>query len=109
MLKKIKYFIGFCFIFLSACNVVEATTIKETVNNSDEFDTIERNTTIIGVSKFSSDTVITASKASIAGSNDAKQYFEDKNTFDGYNYVYISDVYNSDLVSLSSVENTHYE
>lgn len=95
MLKKIKYFIGFCFIFLSACNAVEATTIKETVNNSDEFDTIERNTTIIGVSKFSSDTVITASKASIAGSNDAKQYFEDKNTFDGYDYPQIYIYYGS--------------
>lgn len=89
MLRKFKYFFICLIIFFSVCNIVDATTIKETVDKNDRYDTIERNTTIIGVSKFLPDTVITASKASIAGSNDAKQYFENNKSFDGYIYPQI--------------------
>ena len=73
-------------------NTVSATTIKETTEQ-DEYDTIEPNTFIIGVTKFSGDEVITANKASIAGANDVITYIEKNNTTEGYQspviYLYL--------------------
>lgn len=73
-------------------NNVFATTIKETVTKNDNYDTIEPNTTIIGVTKFTQNEVITASKATKAGANDATLYMKKHGTTDGYTsptiYVY---------------------
>lgn len=48
-------------------NLIVVESYKETTNVSDEYDTIERNSTIIGATKFTSEQVITAYKASKAG------------------------------------------
>ena len=73
-------------------NNVFAATIKETVTKNDNYDTIEPNTTIIGVTKFTQNEVITASKATKAGANDATLYMKKHGTTDGYTsptiYVY---------------------
>ena len=73
-------------------NNVFAATIKETVTKNDNNDTIEPNTTIIGVTKFTQNEVITASKATKAGANDATLYMKKHGTTDGYTsptiYVY---------------------
>ena len=74
-------------------NTVTASTIKETTTNDDEYDTIEPNTFIIGVTKFSGDEVITAKKAVIAGANNALNYAKNNNTINNYEqpviYLYL--------------------
>lgn len=71
-------------------------SIKETTNINDEYDTIERNTTIIGVTKFSPNEIITASKAAQAGANDALVYMNKYDTNVGYEspniYIYYGEV-----------------
>ena len=89
-MKKItKLLIISCILCI---NTVSATTIKETTEQ-DEYDTIEPNTFIIGVTKFRGDEVITASKASPAGVNDVITYIENNNIADGYQspviYLYL--------------------
>ena len=74
-------------------NTVTASTIKETTIDNDEYDTIEPNTFIIGVTKFSGDEVITAKKAVIAGANNALTYAKNNNTTKNYEqpviYLYL--------------------
>lgn len=97
-MKKLgKILILAIILFVSYTPLVFArVTIKETLDGNDGFSTIERNTTIIGVTKFSSNEVITASKATTAGSNDAMLYVEDNGTTKGYKapviYVYYGPV-----------------
>ena len=81
MKKMKKLFILIFFLFI---NVVNATTIKETLIKGDGYDTILPNTFIIGVTKFSGDEVITASKAATAGANDAMIYALKNGTTKGY-------------------------
>ena len=81
MKKRVKLFI---LLFLIFIDVVHATTIKETLINGDGYDTILPNTFIIGVTKFSGDEVITASKAATAGANDAMIYALKNGTTKGY-------------------------
>ena len=73
MKKMFKYLFVSLLAFLTINNV-SAVTIKETVNSGDSYDTIERNTTVIGSTKFTSNEVITAGKATTAGANDATLY-----------------------------------
>lgn len=84
MKKSLNYFIFMCSFFLIFVCFASASTIKETLVDNDDYDTIERNTTIIGITKFLPDEVITASKSAAAGSNDAMFYFDRNGTSDGY-------------------------
>lgn len=51
--------------------IIEVTTFKETTKEDDNFGTIEKNSIIIGNTKFTSEQIITAGKVSIAGYNQA--------------------------------------
>lgn len=91
-MKKYKKILLAIVSLLIFANNVFATTIKETTNENDKYDTIEKNTTIIGVTKFTPNEVITASKATKAGANDAMLYTKKNGTTDGYKiptiYIY---------------------
>lgn len=92
-----KYYILIFVIFLFSFSFnVSADTILETTDSSDNYNTIERNSVIIGATKFTSDEVITASKATTAGSNDALVYSKYNDNFDDYIspdiYVYYGEV-----------------
>lgn len=54
--------------------IINVNSFKETTNENDQYDTIERNSTLIGSTKFTPDQVITASKAAKAGANDVLLY-----------------------------------
>ena len=51
--------------------IIEVTSFKETTKEDDNFDTIEKNSVIIGNTKFTSEQIITADKVSKAGYNQA--------------------------------------
>lgn len=91
MKKMFKYLFVSLLIFLTINNI-SAATIKETVNSGDSYDTLERNTTVIGVTKFTSNEVITAGKATKAGANDATLYVKQNGNIEGYQtpviYIY---------------------
>ena len=74
---------------------IYVNSIKETTKN-DSYDTIERNSTIIGNTKFTSDEVITALKATKAGSNHASTYLTQNNSSSGYTdptiYIYYGEI-----------------
>ncbi len=93
-MKKIKIFLLLIIISLSITSVT-AKTIRETTNKNDEYDTIEPNTFIIGITKFPGNEVITASKAAVAGSNDAIFYARQNGTSLGYKspaiYLYLGE------------------
>ncbi|MBR1385908.1 MAG: leucine-rich repeat protein [Bacilli bacterium] len=89
-MKKLNIFIILLLGVLLVPNVY-ASTIKETTE-SDNYDTIETNTTIIGVTKFTQDEIITALKATTAGANDARLYIKINGNDDEYEtpkiYIY---------------------
>ena len=82
MKSKIKYIVFLCLLSVTLSLNVNAITLKETTTSGDEFDTIEANTTIIGVTKFTPQEVITAAKATKAGADDAKLYLKQNNNDD---------------------------
>lgn len=95
-LKNKKYILIIILGFFLLVPSVLATTIRETLVNSDDYDTIEPNTFVIGVTKFSGDEIITAGKASTAGANDAMLYAMQNGTTAGYKaptiYYYVDSV-----------------
>ena len=82
MKSKIKYIVFLCLLSVTLSLNVNAITLKETTTSGDEFDTIEANTTIIGVTKFTPQEVITAAKATKAGADDAKLYLKQNDNDD---------------------------
>lgn len=93
MSKNIKRIIVFLLILaavamLSLGMVVKATTptITETTDPNDGYDTIEDNTIIIGVTKFTPNTIVTGVKAAIAGSNDMLVYASKNGSTENYSY-----------------------
>ena len=84
MKKILKLIILIFSLFFIFEKNVFATTIRETLISGDGYDTIIPNTFVIGISKFTKEQVITAQKASIAGSNDAMLYFRQNYTTEGY-------------------------
>ena len=79
-----SYVLIVLFTFFLSLNNVKATTIRETLVNGDGYNTIEPGTFIIGITKFPGTEVITATKASIAGANDAMFYVMKNGTTKGY-------------------------
>ena len=71
-------------LFFGFLESVFATTIRETLIAGDGYDTIAPNTFIIGITKFTGDQVITASKAATAGANDAMFYASRNGSSKGY-------------------------
>ena len=71
-----KIIILIIFLFFLDINNAFATTIKETLVSGDGYDTILPNTFVIGISKFSGDEILTASKAAVAGTHDALFYYK---------------------------------
>src|SRR5699024_7193740 len=93
MSKSIKRMIVFLLILaavamLSLGMAVKATTptITETTDPNDGYDTIEDNTIIIGVTKFTPNTIVTGVKAAIAGSNDMLVYASKNGSTENYSY-----------------------
>ena len=100
MSKKIRRIIVFLLILASVAMLslginVKATTptITETTDPNDGYDTIESGSIIIGVSKFTPDTVVTGVRAAIAGSNDMLVYASKNGSTENYSspkmYYYI--------------------
>ena len=91
MKKYIKYLFALVAAFFFLGNTVMATTIIETTKD-DNYDTINEGSMIIGVTKFDSNVVLTASRVAKAGANDAALYAKQNNNMDDYNaptiYVY---------------------
>lgn len=72
MKRKIKSIILTLFVaFVSVLNV-NALSINETTDTTDSYDTISDGTIIIGITKFDSDVILTAKRASVATANDLK-------------------------------------
>lgn len=93
MNKSIRKIIVFLLILASVAMLslginVKATTstITETTDPNDEYDTIESGSIIIGVSKFTPDTVVTGVRAAIAGSNDMLVYTSKNGSVENYSY-----------------------
>ena len=61
-----------------------ATTIRETLVSGDGYDTILPNTFVIGITKFSGEEILTAGKATVAGTHDALFYYKIHGTMEGY-------------------------
>lgn len=87
-MKKGKIILFSLFLSIFMFSQVGATTIKETTNTSDEFDTIADGTIVIGITKFDSETVLTAGKAVKASYNDREFYLDDENYTVASIYVY---------------------
>lgn len=89
MSKSIRKILVFLFILvtvimLSSC--VKAETVKETTEANDGNSTIESGSIIIGVTKFDSQTVITAARAATAGANDVLVYVSKNGSTENYSY-----------------------
>ena len=96
-MKKYKYSLLFIITFIILMPVTfAATTIRETVESGDDYSTLEENSVVIGVSKFSPETIVTASRAAQAGANDAMLYVSEKGNSKGYKapgvYYYIDSI-----------------
>ena len=69
-MKKVLKLLVILFVFVLNSSITDASTIRETVDKNDSYATIENGTTIIGITKFESDVIITAARSSIATYND---------------------------------------
>jgi len=83
-MKKNIYFLFFMFVFFIGIDVSYAVTIRETIDSKDGYSTIEEGSIIIGTTKFLPDDIVTASKATMAGVNDAMLYVMQNGSTDGY-------------------------
>ena len=87
--KNIKKILGvslIVFFITIVFSQAHAVTIKETTNDSDKYDTIEKGSYIIGSTKFTPETIITGAVAAQAGANDMKLYIAKNGTAEGYEY-----------------------
>ena len=108
MRKKIIYILD-VMIFLSFISQVHASALRETIYSNDGYDTIYPNTFIIGITKFSGDEVITASKAAIAGANDAVHYASLYGSTASYHAPVIYLYLGSDIGWFSIDQNNHVQ
>ena len=74
--------LGIIGLFASA----QAVTIQETTNPNDGYATIESGTIVIGVTKFTPDTIVTGVKAATAGADDMGIYVATNGSREGYTY-----------------------
>ena len=71
-IKRVLFAFTIIAVLITMFTFVNAATIEETTKTDDKKDTIAEKTIIIGVSKFTPGTSITALKAAKAGANDFK-------------------------------------
>ena len=94
-MNKWKYLLIFSFLFIILISPIYAITIRETTNKNDNYSTIEEGSVIIGVTKFTPDTIVTASKAATAGVNDVMLYLSKNGSNNGYEmpgvYYYVDE------------------
>ena len=83
-MKKFKYLLLSLLTFSFCFTYVDAITIRETMDSNDEYSTIEEGSIVIGVTRFTTDTVVTANRAAAAGANDAMLYVLQNGSSDGY-------------------------
>ena len=84
-MKRITKYITISLILFLLCEKnVLATTIRETLVSGDGYDTILPNTFVVGITKFEGDTILTATRAAISGSNDALFYYDQNKTINNY-------------------------
>ena len=93
-MKKLKYLLLLSFTFLLLTpRIYAATTMRETMEDNDGYSTLEEGSIIIGVTRFSPDNIVTASKAATAGVNDVMLYLSQNGSTKGYEmpgvYYYI--------------------
>lgn len=94
-MNKLKYLLISSFVFMILISPIYAITIRETTNKNDKYSTIEEGTVIIGVTKFTPETIVTASKAATAGVNDVMLYLSKNGSNNGYEmpgvYYYVDE------------------
>lgn len=83
-MKRKKYLLLFIISFCILISKPYALTIRETMDEFDEYSTIEEGSIVIGATRFSPDNIITASKAAEAGVNDAMLHVLRTGTTEGY-------------------------
>lgn len=92
-IEKLLLFSLIMFAIVAVSLSVNATTIKETTKTNDSYDTIEDGTIVIGISKFTPNTIITGVRAATAGANDMRIYVakngSDKNYTSPKMYYYL--------------------
>lgn len=72
-IKKVLVALTILLALVTVFTCINAVTLKETTSK-DSYDTIEEGTIIIGRTKFTPDTIITAARAALAGANDMRIY-----------------------------------
>ena len=91
-MKKRNYLL-LLLIFNLFISKTYALTIRETSDPNDGYTTMEEGSVVIGVTRFSSDTIVTASKAATAGANDAMLHILQNGTASDYDapvvYYYV--------------------
>ena len=83
-MKNRKCLLLFLLLFCMFITKGYAITIRETMDQNDSYSTLEEGSIVIGVTRFSSDNIVTASKAATAGVNDIKLYMLQQGNFDNY-------------------------
>ena len=94
-LFKVLFVLSVLAMLFTLFTFTNATTIEETTKTNDGKDTIAEKTIIIGVTKFTPGTSITAAKAAKAGANDYKIYLAQNKDTEKYTdpviYYYVGD------------------
>ena len=83
-MKKNSYLLLFLLVFGLFVTEVFAITIRETMDENDGYTTLEEGSIIIGVTRFSPKTIVTASRAATAGVNDVMLYMNKNGNTNGY-------------------------
>lgn len=99
MKKSMKKFLIALILLLAIIGLstsVQAATITETTNPNDSYDTIESGTIIIGTTKFTPGTVITAMRAATAGVDDLRVYMMGNEDIQDYVYPNMYYYYSGD-------------
>ena len=83
-MKKLKYLFIFIFMFVVFSAKTNALTIRETIDGTGGFSKLEEGSIIIGITRFSPNSIVTASRAASAGADDAVLYVNQNGSTDGY-------------------------
>lgn len=83
-MKKCKFLLLIGLMFSLLIPSVDAITIRETMDESDSYTVLENGSIIIGVTRFTPNKVVTASRAATAGADDVKLHILQNDNIDNY-------------------------
>lgn len=92
-MKKCRFLWLFIFIFILLIPRAKALTVRETIYENDGYSTLDEGSVIIGVTRFSPNKIVTASRAALAGADDVKLHLLQNGNVNDYEapgvYYYI--------------------